>query len=88
VELAPAPVVTSTFRATYLVPTLIGAQLVEICLGVFQIGGVEALGEPVIDVGEHRARLIVTRISNDLPLCFRAISITPSNEFCGPTALE
>src|SRR5208337_3093072 len=26
--------------------------------GVFEIGGVEALGEPVVDVGEHRARIV------------------------------
>jgi hypothetical protein len=30
-------------------------QFVEQCLGVFQIGGVEAFGEPAIDVGEHCA---------------------------------
>ena len=27
-------------------------------VGVFQIGGVEALGEPVVDLGEHRPRFI------------------------------
>jgi len=29
-------------------------QLVEQRLGVLQVGGVEALGEPVVDIGEHR----------------------------------
>src|SRR5262249_15774868 len=33
------------------------AQLLEERLGVLQIGGVEALGEPVVDFGEHRAGL-------------------------------
>src|SRR5260370_40923555 len=32
-------------------------QLVKQSLGVFQIRGVEAFGEPVVDVREHRARL-------------------------------
>jgi hypothetical protein len=34
------------------------AQLLEQRPGVFQVGGVEAFGEPVVDVGEHRARLV------------------------------
>src|SRR2546430_6741374 len=33
------------------------AHLDEQRLGILQVGGVEALGEPTIDVGEHRARL-------------------------------
>ena len=32
--------------------------LVEQRLGVLQIRGVEALGEPVVDFGEHRARFV------------------------------
>ena len=32
-------------------------QLVEQCLGVFQVRGVEALGEPAVNLGEHCARL-------------------------------
>ena len=35
-----------------------GAQLVQQRLGVLQIGGVEAFGEPVVDLGDHRARLV------------------------------
>ena len=35
----------------------VGAQLPERRLGVPPIGGVEGLGEPVVDFGEHRARL-------------------------------
>jgi hypothetical protein len=33
-------------------------ELNEQCLGVLQVGGVEAFGEPVVDVGEHRTRVI------------------------------
>ena len=33
------------------------AQLVEQSFRVLQIGGVEAFGEPVVDFGEHRARI-------------------------------
>jgi len=33
-------------------------QFVEQSLRVLQVGGVEALGEPVVDFGEHCARLI------------------------------
>ena len=34
------------------------AHLIEQRLRVLQVGGVEALGEPVVDIGEHRARLV------------------------------
>ncbi len=37
-------------------------KLVEQSLGVVQVGGVEAFGEPVVDVGEHRARLVATAL--------------------------
>src|SRR5215467_3709523 len=33
-------------------------QLIQQSLGVLQVGSVEALGEPVVDFGELRARLI------------------------------
>jgi hypothetical protein len=33
-------------------------QFVQERLGVFEIGGVETFGEPVVDLGEYRARLI------------------------------
>ena len=35
-------------------------QFVEQCLRLFQVCGVEALGEPPVDFREHRARLIAT----------------------------
>src|SRR5215469_12582970 len=38
-------------------PFLMG-QLVEQRLGVLQVRSVEALGEPVVDCGKHRARLV------------------------------
>ena len=36
------------------------AQFVEQRLGLFQIGGIETFGEPVVDLGEHRVRLATT----------------------------
>src|SRR5262249_19130210 len=36
----------------------LGFQLIEQGLGVLHICSVKALGEPVVDVGEHRARLV------------------------------
>src|SRR5215472_5178426 len=41
-----------------LSPSVSYAQLLEQRLGVLQVGGVEALGEPVVDVGEHLAPLV------------------------------
>jgi hypothetical protein len=38
--------------------TVESRQFVEKCLCIFQVGSAEALGEPAIDLGEHRARLI------------------------------
>ena len=38
--------------------TLLFVELVEQGLGVFQVGGIEAFGEPVVDFGQHRARFI------------------------------
>src|SRR5262249_61061718 len=34
------------------------AQLVEQCPGLLQVGGVETLGEPVVDAAERRARFV------------------------------
>jgi hypothetical protein len=38
-------------------------QLLQQRLGILQVGGVEALGEPSIDLGEHRTRLIGGRFA-------------------------
>jgi hypothetical protein len=63
-------------------------QFIEQRLGVFQIGGVEAFGEPAIDLSEHRPRFVAATLFReqpreaprgaqlyDLALCRRAISI-------------
>jgi hypothetical protein len=34
------------------------AQLVEQCLRILQVGGIEAFGEPVVNFREHRARFV------------------------------
>jgi hypothetical protein len=47
---------STTARA--LVHAHLAIQFVEQRLGVLQVGGVEALGEPVVDFGEHRERLV------------------------------
>jgi len=45
----------------------LGAQLVEQRLGLFQVGSVEALGEPAVDVGEHRARFVTAILRRKQP---------------------
>ena len=35
-------------------------EFVEQCLSFFQVGSVEALGEPVVDLAEHRSSLIAS----------------------------
>src|SRR5216684_7996899 len=42
-------------------------QLVEQCLCVFQVSSCEALGEPAVDVGEHRACLIAAALFREQP---------------------
>src|SRR5271156_2144705 len=42
--------------------TVLRYDFFQHCLGVFQIAGVETFGEPVVDFGEHRARLVVTTL--------------------------
>src|SRR5215469_12335849 len=69
------------------------AQFVEERLGVLQVGRVEALGEPVVDICEHRARsprlpwfasnrvrLVVVRSSKDWAYRRGAISIAWRND--------
>ena len=48
----------SRFSAAYFAHFISVAQLVEQRFRVLQVGGGEALGEPVVDVGQHRARLV------------------------------
>src|ERR1700745_3784159 len=41
-----------------LVHAHLAIQFIEQRLGVFQVGGIEALGEPAVDSAEHRARFV------------------------------
>ena len=43
------------------------AKFIEQCFRVFQVGGVEALGEPVVDFREHRARLVAITLLVEQP---------------------
>ncbi len=45
----------------------LAAQLVEQCLGLSQIGGVEALGEPAVNFDEHRACLVAFALLFEQP---------------------
>ena len=56
VRKSPRLVKTRSARESYRQRLL--AKLLEQRLGVFQISGVEALGEPVVDVGELRVRFV------------------------------
>ena len=48
----------SRFSAPHFEQRMLSAQLVEQRLGLFQVGGVESLGEPVVDFREHHARFV------------------------------
>jgi len=41
----------------------LSGQLIQQRLGLFQIGGIEAFGEPIVDFGEQRVRLIATMLA-------------------------
>jgi hypothetical protein len=43
------------------------AQLLEQRLGFFQVGGVEAFGEPAVDFGEHSSRFITLALVREHP---------------------
>jgi hypothetical protein len=43
----------------------LSAESFEQCFRLFQIGSVEAFGEPVVDVGEHDARLVWVALLDD-----------------------
>jgi hypothetical protein len=49
------------------IPKLLAAQFVEQCVSLFEIGSIEPLGEPVVDFGEHRARLVAAAFSREQP---------------------
>src|SRR5712664_1982740 len=52
----------SRFSAAQFEQRILRAQLVEHRFSVLEVGGVEALGEPAVDVAEHRARLVATAL--------------------------
>src|ERR1700687_5411451 len=69
------------FSAPQFEQSMTDTQLVEQRLCVHQVGGVEAFGEPAVDVGEHSARLIAITLLVEQPCeahrraqlpCFRA----------------
>src|SRR5215472_1722778 len=64
-NLRPSRLSLSHFEQRILRMHRLGAQLVEQRLSLFQIGGVEAFGETVVDFGEHRARLITTALRGE-----------------------
>jgi hypothetical protein len=43
------------------------AQLIEQCFRIFEIGGIESFGEPVVDFREHSARLIAPLLARQQP---------------------
>jgi hypothetical protein len=49
--------------STVMSPSRSTTQFVEEGLGVFEVGGVEAFCEPVVNFGEHRARLFAIALS-------------------------
>jgi hypothetical protein len=42
-------------------------EAVEQCFCVLQVGSVEAFGEPSVDFGEHRARLVCLALLGEQP---------------------
>jgi hypothetical protein len=42
-------------------------QLIEHRFGIAQVGGVETLGEPIVDLGEGRARLVALALGGQQP---------------------
>jgi len=72
------------FSAPHVGQFTSGTQLIEQRLGTLQIRGVEALGEPVVDLGEHGTRLVATALcSEQLGETLRGTKFLP---FSTPTA--
>jgi len=63
----PQNFMPSGFSNPHLPQRILGSQLVEQRLGVFQISGVEALGEPAVDFGEHRKSLVSFALLREQP---------------------
>jgi hypothetical protein len=66
--------------------TILTAQFIQQRLGVFQVASIEALGEPAVDFGEHRARLVATVlfVGNNRPRAIPAIKKTPGGNIPTP----
>jgi hypothetical protein len=52
-------------RGSGLVMSLSSREFVEQRLGVPQVGGIEAFGEPAVDFGENRAGLFAFALPNE-----------------------
>src|SRR5215472_12671159 len=48
----------AAFRTAHTAHPGLGSQFVQQCLGLLEVGGVEAFGEPVVDFGQHRVRFV------------------------------
>ena len=46
---------------------LLFVKLVEQCLGILQVGGIEALREPVVDAGKYRAGFVAAAFPREQP---------------------
>src|ERR1700730_14845717 len=55
------------FSAPKFEQSMSDTQVIEQRLCVLQVGGVEAFGEPAVDVGEHSARLIAITLLAEQP---------------------
>src|SRR5271156_2047552 len=62
----------------YLKVKTLSGQLVEQRLRIFQVGGVEAFGEPVVDFRENRAGFAPPRLRRANRRAIESISDTPS----------
>src|SRR6516165_3546903 len=54
-------------QASLRAPSRFLIKFIEKLLGLFQISGVEAFGEPVVDFGEHRARFFALALTRKEP---------------------
>ena len=59
--------------------TRLPLKFLEQRLGFFQIGGIKALGEPVVDVGEYRARFVAAALSFRATVRRRSSRAAPCN---------
>jgi hypothetical protein len=51
----PFPKDWQTRNFAHYIPRIfrLGAQIVQQCLSVFEVGGIETFGEPAVDLGQH-----------------------------------